>query len=68
MGLESAGIGLAHAISPVAAKFCRASSGRVHGRTLRQRLLDTGTGLMAGWISLGLHDGDSLGPARSWDR
>ena len=25
---------------------------------------DTGTGLIAGWISLGSHDGDSLGPAR----
>jgi len=30
--------------------------------------LDIGTGLMAGSISTGSHDGDSLGPARPWDR
>src|SRR5207245_1287459 len=29
---------------------------------------DTGTGLIAGSISLGSHDGDSSGPARPWDR
>jgi hypothetical protein len=45
MGLESVGIGLAHA-APVASA------------------LDTGIGLMAGWISTGSHDGDSPGPAR----
>jgi hypothetical protein len=30
--------------------------------------LDTGTGLIAGWISTGSHDGGSPGPARPWDR
>jgi hypothetical protein len=30
--------------------------------------LDVGTGLIAGSISTGSHDGDSPGPARPWDR
>jgi len=45
-------------------------STKLTGRTLRQRrpAPDTGTGLMAGSMSTGSHDGDSPGPARPWDR
>jgi hypothetical protein len=43
MGPESAGIGLAHAISPAAAKYCRgqrqSGTGELAVRTLRQRRL-----------------------------
>jgi hypothetical protein len=43
MGLESAGIGLAHAILPAAAKSCRgqrqSGTGELAVRTLRQRRL-----------------------------
>jgi hypothetical protein len=50
-----------------------ASSGRMHEAHRAHgapaaSAPDTGTGLMAGSISTGSHDGDSPGPARPWDR
>jgi hypothetical protein len=73
MRLESVGIGLAHAISPAAAKYCRGQrrSGteahRAHAAPAASAL-DAGTDLMAGSISIGSHDGDSPGAPRPWDR
>jgi hypothetical protein len=68
MRLEGVGIGLAHAISPAAVKYCRGQQRGVHEAHQAHAApaapaLDTGTGLMAGSISTGSHDGDSPGPA-----